>query len=200
LIGEKIAMDKTEIKMKSCVLGLPVGFMLVAAGVSMALSYYVYSALIPYLAVSIIACYLYRKNLLKDHDSLRFDIGGPVKSEILVKGIPEGFFVELEDLIESNKLVVVSCPKDWMLRKAISDYVYNKAGFVEFKLSDQVSIEQKDLGKRAVLLSYRTKKTLQDAISHLMNRGWSISGQQGMESNLIDRVYTQRMVYEPQED
>ncbi|KZX82419.1 hypothetical protein A3715_34140 [Oleiphilus sp. HI0009] len=126
-------------------------------------------------------------------------MGGQIQQEILVRGIPETFLEEVDDLIESNKLLIIGCPKNWALRKAISDRVYNKAGFVEFQLSDELSIDHKELGKRAVLLSYRAKKTLQDAISHLMNRGWNISGEQGIESNLIDRVYTQRMVYEPAE-
>lgn len=112
-----------------------------------------------------------------------------------VAGLPDDFYTSIDMIIEDNKLVVITCPKDPMFRFAIKEHIYNKLGFVEFNDGDRVTVTSKQLGHSTFLLSYRDKVSLQNAISSLMKRGWKFQGEQGTESSLFDRVYTQTMIY-----
>jgi hypothetical protein len=87
-----------------------------------------------------------------------------------------------------------------MLRRAVGENVYRMGGFAEFQTGDSFELSSKPLGKRSLILSYRSKETLQNSMSHLMQRGWRPYGEQGKESSLIDRVYTQTMLYGPRDE
>ena len=188
----------SSLKIKHTVAGCPLFETLWVVSASLFFQFYVYPMLIVYVIAGFAGLHYYKKRYLTDYTVLRFDIGAPFKSELLVQGLPEKLFEQIDQIILANKLVVITCPEHHFLRMGLRDYVYNKIGFVEFEDGAEIAIHEKELGKRAFLLSYRNKSNLQGTISDLLQRGWKISGEQGMESNLIDRVYTQRMVYEPE--
>lgn len=191
--------NKNDIlKVQLSVMGLPVNSLFSLMVFSFILSYYfAFPGLVVYLCVSAVLSYAYKRYFLKEYVSLSYNAGYPMDHQLLIKGLPLNFLKEINSLIESNQLVEISLPQNIHLRKAISQYVYNRMGFVEFYTSDTIKVQGKNLNKRAFLLSYRNKSTLQNSISILMNRGWDISGELGMERSLLDRIYTQRMVYTP---
>ena len=135
----------------------------------------------------------------RGYQKLSYNFGGPIPMQIYVKGLPDNLHAEIESLIESNQLVAIRCSNNRCLRQALSEYVHVRGGFCEFIEADEVQLSGRPLGKRSLLLSYRTKEELQHSMSAMLQRGWKLYGEQGMESNLNDRVYTQTMLYEPSE-
>jgi hypothetical protein len=117
-----------------------------------------------------------------------------------IKCFTEEDMNELFKLINSNQLISITLPhvsdrEFRYIKNILSNFIYKKAGFSEFHKGEILKIEGKPLGKRTVYLAYRSKKTLQDSVSTLLNRGWCIEGYKGTESNLIDRLHTQTMIY-----
>ncbi|USD58831.1 hypothetical protein J4N45_09850 [Vibrio sp. SCSIO 43140] len=157
--------------------------------------------LFPYLSVAIIVAMVHGliiKNN-KDYQKLMFDFGGGMPPYLYVKGAPDNLDKKVMSLIGSNQLVCIRCPKHVALENALFNMVTKHGGVCEFIRSDRIEIFGKPLGKRTVLLSYRSKKTLENSISIMQQRGWDLYGEQGVETSLLDRVYTQTMVYEPTE-
>ncbi|KIF53054.1 MULTISPECIES: hypothetical protein [Vibrio harveyi group] len=191
---------KDNTKVVLTIMGLPADTIAIATLMSVAAFYYVGPYMLIY-ATATICIGLVHLMLIKRHggyQKLNFDLGGP-KMSLYVKGLPDDIHSRIESLIESNQLVLIKCPEHKFLRIALTQFVYNRGGFSELSKAECVELLGKPLGKRTILLSYRSKETLQNSISTMLQRGWKLYGEQGTESNLIDRVYTQTMLYEPSE-
>lgn len=191
-------MKKTKVILT--IMGLPADTIAIALFISAGAFYFIGPYLTFYASASFIAGAVHLMLIKRDggYQKLNLDIGGPYTT-LYVKGLPDNTHEKIESLVESNQLVSIKCPDQKYLRIALRQHVYNRRGFSEFTESDHVEFAGKPLGKRTLLLSYRSKETLQNSISSMLNRGWQLYGEQGTESNLIDRVYTQTMLYEPSE-
>lgn len=165
------------------------------------LSYYVYPATTAYFLSLLTVAYFIRKQIRKNYPiNIPVDLGCPMPTTLAIKGLPNSFKNDLEKLISENKLVIFGLPngaKYNYLKTVLSEYIYIRSGFCEFTHSETFFVSSRPLGKQALLLSYHCKKSLQDAISIMLQRGWQIKGSQSTESNLISRVYTQTMLYNP---
>lgn len=165
------------------------------------LSYYLYPATVVYFLVLLPIAYAIRIKTQKDFPlTVKADLGGPMPTTVAVRGLPSSFKDDIEKAISENMLLVIGLPKAHkfnFLKTVLSKYIYMRAGFCKFTHSETFSMSFQPLDKKALLLSYRSKQSLQDAISILLKRGWQIEGSQSTESNLISRVYTQTMVYNP---
>lgn len=139
---------------------------------------------------------IYRKYALDEYSTKIPLIAGGPYSYLIVKGLPDGVLESILKVVDSNQLVSITMPQDKMLRACFKRYISIKGGFVEFIEGIEFKLEGKPLGARCLLLSYRKKSELQDAISHLLSKGWKIQGEQSVDANLIDRVYTQTMLFE----
>ncbi len=182
-------------------MGLPLNTVLGSVALSVAASYLVGPYVVAYTCLTLLAALGHQLVIKRDRDyqKLSHSVNGPIPLHIYVKGLPDNIYEKIELLIESNQLVSIRCPMNRLLRKALSEGVHARGGFCEFILADEVELSGRPLGKRSLLLSYRTKKQLQESMSEMLQRGWTLYGEQGVESNLIDRVYTQTMLYEPSE-
>lgn len=165
------------------------------------LSYYVYPATPVYFLSLLTVAYFIRKQIKKNYPiTIAVNLGGPMPTTVAIKGLPNSFKNDLEKLISENKLVIFGLPngaKYNYLKIVLSEYMYIRSGFCDFTHSETFFVSSRLLGKQALLLSYNSKKSLQDAISIMLQRGWQIEGSQSTESNLISRVYTQTMLYNP---
>lgn len=145
--------------------------------------------------------YAIRIKTKKDYPlTLKADLGGPLHTTVSVKGFSESFKDDIEKAISENKQLVIGLPKAHkfnFLKIVLSKYIYMRSGFCEFTHSENFCISSRPLDKKALLLSFHSKQSLQDAISIMLKRGWQVEGAQSTESNLISRVYTQTMVYSP---
>lgn len=196
--------NPTSIKSESIdfqitIAGIPIPAVIVLTAAPFLLSYYLYPATIIYFLALLPIAYAIRIRTKKDYPlKIKADLGGPMPTTVAVKGLPSSFKEDIEKAISENMLLVFELPKAHkfnFLKTVLSKYIYMRAGFCEFTHSETFSMSFRPLDKKALLLSYHSKQSLQDAISILLKRGWHIEGSQSTESNLISRVYTQTMVY-----
>jgi hypothetical protein len=181
--------------------GFPILALLAIIFLPILLSKYVYPATTLYFLSLLAVAYFSRKQIKKNYPiTIDVNLGGPFPTTVAIKGLPNSFKNDLEKLISENKLVIFGLPnksKYNYLKNVLSEYVYIRSGFCEFTHSETFFVSSRPLGKQALLLSYHSKKSLQDAISIMLQRGWQIEGSQSTESNLVSRVYTQTMLYNP---
>ncbi|MGI5310331.1 hypothetical protein [Rheinheimera sp. WS51] len=206
LRGIKTVNNPTSIKSERVdfqitIAGIPIPAVIALIAVPFLLSYYLYPATVVYFLVLLPIAYAIRIKTQKDFPlTVKADLGGPMPTTVAIKGLPASFKEDIENAIAGNKLVVIGLPKQHkfnFLKTVLSKYIYTRAGFCEFAHSENFSMSFRPLDKKALLLSYHSKQSLQDAISIMLKRGWQIEGSQSTESNLISRVYTQTMVYNP---
>ena len=190
-----------KLKLVVSIMGLPQNTVLGSVALSVAAYYLVGPYVEVYACLTLLAALGHQLVIKRDRDyqKLSFSVGGPIPLHIYVKGLPDNIHAKIELLIKSNQLVAIRCPMNRFLRDALSERVHVRGGFCEFIVADEVELSGRPLGKRSLLLSYHTKEQLQESMSAMLQRGWKLYGEQGMESNLIDRVYTQTMLYEPSE-
>ncbi|WP_445769025.1 hypothetical protein [Rheinheimera sp.] len=185
---------------KMTIVGIPVPAVLALIAAIFFFSY-LYPAPFIYILAAVPLAYAIRIHTLRAYPVIvKADLGGPMPSTLAIKGLPASFKEDIENAIAGNKLVVIGLPKKQkfnFLKTVLSKYIYTRAGFCEFTHSENFSMSFRPLDKKALLLSYHSKQSLQDAISILLKRGWQIEGSQSTESNLISMVYTQTMVYNP---
>lgn len=181
--------------------GIPIQAVIAIILLPFLLSYFVYPATFVYLLALLTVAHFIRKQIKKNYTiTIAVDLGGPMQTTVAIKGLPNSFKNDLERLISENNLVIIGLPniaKYRYLKRILSEYIYIRAGFCEFTHSETFYVSSRPLGKQALLLSYSSKQSLQNAISIMLQRGWQIFGPQSTESNLISRVYTQTMVYNP---
>jgi hypothetical protein len=197
--GSNVEHSSTQpVKSIFLIFGMPALVIILATMLSVAFSYYVYPALFTCLIISCVAAYIWRKVLSSSYPLiLSINVGGPIDHKVMIRGVPINALEQIRETVEKNRLVVLTLPKDNFLRIAFNQKIYQMGGFVEFKTGHTFALSDKPLGKRILLLSHRSKAQLQCAISHLLQRGWQLYGDQGTESSLVDRVYTQSMLYDP---
>jgi len=192
---------QSKISATPMIFGLPALVILAGIAVSFALAHYVYPALFGYIALTLVVAYIWRRHLLKsEHVIIRMPNGGEANiSKLLVRGVSSNILEEIFTAINNNQLVIVHAPKNKPLRAALTETIYRKGGFSKFRDANRLYISSEPLGERVLLLSYGSKAKLQSAMSHLMARGWTLHGKQDVERSLFDRVYTQTMLYQPQQ-
>lgn len=190
---------KPKISVTPLIFGLPALVILPGIVASFVLAHYVYPALFGYITLTFVAAYIWRRYLItSEHVSLRMPNSGEANiSTLLVRGVSSDTVEQILTAINSNQLVIIHSPKNKPLRAALSETVYRKGGFCEFRDSNQLYISPEPLGETALLLSYGTRTKLQSAMSNLMARCWIPHGKQDVERSLVDRVYTQTMLYQP---
>ncbi|MDA0152342.1 hypothetical protein OH460_08510 [Vibrio sp. Makdt] len=179
--------------------GFPTNTLFLAISLAIA-SYFLigpYTLIYVFFALTLIYGHCFFIRLDGHYEKLSCDLGGFFPHYLYIKGLPDNFFSDIEVIIETNQLVGIHCPKNKLLRIGLRQHVYGHGGFSEFFDGEDVTLSGLPLGNRTLLLSYRTKEKLQCAISTMQNRGWKMHGEQGVEANLIDRHYTQTMMYEP---
>ena len=183
-----------KISIRNTILGFPVEALIVGFLLSL-----LSGVIVVGLTLTLVLSLVYKKYFLSEYDlELDYKLGAPVTSQILIKGSPVDIKDKIELLITENKLIIIHCPKNSILRLAFKQYITGKAGFLEFIDSEGLAVDSKPLNDRVFILSYRDKGSLQTAMASLIQRGgWAIQGIQSYESTLIDRVYTQTMVFNP---
>ncbi|WP_240224562.1 hypothetical protein [Rheinheimera hassiensis] len=189
-----------DLDFKMTIAGIPVPAVLALIAAICLLSYFYPATLIYILAAAPLA-YAIRIHTFRTYPiTVKADLGGPIPTTVVIKGLPASFKEDIEKAISENKQIVIGLPKKHkfnFLKTVLSEYIYTRAGFCEFTHSNNFSVSYRPLDRKALLLSYHSKQSLQDAISTILQRGWQIEGSQSTESNLISRVYTQTMVYNP---
>lgn len=180
---------------------IPAAIALIAFPFLLSYYYYLFELTFVYFIAMLPIAYAIRIKTKKDYPlKIKADLGGPIPTTVAVKGFPSSFKDDVEKAISENMLLVFELPKAHkfnFLKTVLSKYIYMRAGFCEFTHSETFSMTSPPLDKKVLLLSYHSKQSLQDAISILLKRCWHIEGPQSTESNLISRVYTQTMVYNP---
>lgn len=181
--------------------GIPIPAVIALIASPFLLSYYLYDLTFVYFLAMLPVAYAIKVKTQKDYPlTVQADLGGPMPTAVSLKGFPSSFKDDVEKSISENMLLVLGLPKSNkfnFLKAVLSKYIYTRSGFCEFTHSENFSLSLRPLDKTALLLSYHSKQTLQDAISIMLKRGWQIEGHQLTESNLISRIYTQTMVYNP---
>lgn len=190
-----------SVDFKITVAGIPIPVAISLIVLPILLSYYLFEFTFVYFLAMLPIAYAIRIKTQKDYPlTIKADLGGPMPTTVAVKGLPSSFKDDIEKAISENMLLAIGLPKAHkfnFLKTVLSKHIYMRAGFCDFTHSENFSMSYQPLDKKALLLSYHSKQSLQDAISILLKRGWQIEGSQSTESNLISRVYTQTMVYNP---
>lgn len=181
--------------------GIPITAVIALTASPFLLSYYFYPLTLTYFLALLPVAYLIRIKTQKSYPiTVKADLGGSILTTVAVKGLPESFKDDIEKAISENMLLVIGLPKASkfnFLKTVLYKFIYTRAGFCEFTHSENFCMSYRALDKKALLLSYHSKQSLQEAMSIMLKRGWQVEGAQSTESNLISRVYTQTMVYNP---
>jgi hypothetical protein len=200
-VNNPTSIKSENVDFKITIYGVPATAAIALFATPFILSIYVYKIFFIYVIALLPVAYLIRIQTKKHYPTnIAVNLGGPWPTTVAIKGLPNSFKNDLEKLISENKLVIFGLPnrsKYNYLKTVLSEYIYIRSGFCEFTHSETFSVSYRPLGKQALLLSYHSKHSLQEAISIMLQRGWQIEGSQSTESNLISRVYTQTMLYNP---
>ena len=133
------SMNKSKIKTIICIMGIPLSWFALATCVASLCSHVFYSgAFIIYALIAFLTCYVCKKMFLTEYVLFPFDMG--LMHQLFVRGLPENLFNEIQNVIESNRLVVLDCPDNPFLRRALSNFVYKKGGFIKFNSSDEIRL------------------------------------------------------------
>ncbi|MFD1620493.1 hypothetical protein [Thalassotalea marina] len=121
----------------------------------------------------------------------------PLSPEAAIRGLSKSHLSYINELINSNKKVLIGLPRDWIIRRALSKYIQDRCGAFEIKDSGELVIGETNLRHSIVTIYNSDKEQFLKQIEKLTNKGWV------KNSNIMTSVagfslrYTCEMIYNP---
>lgn len=185
-----------SVKTVPAVMGLPLVELALLLSAALILGLFI-GASAPLLLVALVAAIAIKKIFYRDWLSLPLNPAAAFPPVVLVKGLSIETLSDIDKIIDSGRKVAIELPNNNLLRHALALYIKDRLGFYEFydALEQRVSVSSTDMGMETLLLSYKSRESLQQAITMLKKRGWKESGSYHQASNLISTVHTQSMSF-----
>lgn len=96
--------------------------------------------------------------------------------KVVVYGLPKSFLYDIDNIIQSNKKVIVGLPLDRSLRLAIKQYVCERYGLLDIVDSGDIVVGSDTLPPTNITITAFGEDTLNKEIDLLQKRGWKKLG------------------------
>jgi len=118
-------------------------------------------------------------------------------NKIVVSNLPKTFLSEIDEIIKSNKKVIVGLPLDKVLRLTIKQYVSERYGLLEIVDSGDIVVGSEDMPPTSITVIASGHDTLNEKVNNLTNRGWKKVGSPKNFIKGLSIKISQNMEYTP---